>query len=276
MVGLGATALFLVLRGFNLYGDPRPWIVSAQIKRLLDAGVPTRRIAVVGGSMGGYIALLVSSRVTDRHIGYAIMGICSDDTLELGSELHGDLLSIFEASDEQGGSCTPLFGRAKGLGRHAEIRLDTGLQHGFLYRPLSEWMDPVIRWVRERGAATTDSPLATAPFVTMARMAPCADSTNQLFVIDNTLVFWHRFGDCADNGYGSNLYGKTVDDLLCHLNDSIAGPSKSCPVPEYRDMFEIIINHLNQPDLGLGPGHSVRPLPLDGAVPSTTRWSHRS
>jgi uncharacterized membrane protein len=27
--GLGATALFLVLRGFNLYGDPRPWSASA-------------------------------------------------------------------------------------------------------------------------------------------------------------------------------------------------------------------------------------------------------
>jgi uncharacterized membrane protein len=25
IIGLGATALFLVLRGFNLYGDPRPW-----------------------------------------------------------------------------------------------------------------------------------------------------------------------------------------------------------------------------------------------------------
>ena len=27
-LGLGATALFLVLRGFNLYGDPRPWSAS--------------------------------------------------------------------------------------------------------------------------------------------------------------------------------------------------------------------------------------------------------
>jgi uncharacterized membrane protein len=27
-LGLGATALFLMLRGFNLYGDPRPWTVS--------------------------------------------------------------------------------------------------------------------------------------------------------------------------------------------------------------------------------------------------------
>ena len=29
-VGLGAIALFLVLRRFNLYGDPRPWSVAAQ------------------------------------------------------------------------------------------------------------------------------------------------------------------------------------------------------------------------------------------------------
>lgn len=30
MIGLGAIALFLVLRGFNLYGDPRPWHAAAQ------------------------------------------------------------------------------------------------------------------------------------------------------------------------------------------------------------------------------------------------------
>lgn len=29
-LGLGAIALFLVLRGFNLYGDPRPWSAAAQ------------------------------------------------------------------------------------------------------------------------------------------------------------------------------------------------------------------------------------------------------
>ena len=29
-IGLAAIALFLVLRGFNLYGDPRPWHVSAR------------------------------------------------------------------------------------------------------------------------------------------------------------------------------------------------------------------------------------------------------
>src|SRR5216117_484785 len=33
-LGLGATALFLLLRGTNLYGDPRPW-TSMQMPRLL-------------------------------------------------------------------------------------------------------------------------------------------------------------------------------------------------------------------------------------------------
>ncbi|MGH7428229.1 MAG: DUF1624 domain-containing protein, partial [Candidatus Methylomirabilaceae bacterium] len=34
-VGLGATALFLVLRGFNLYGDPQPWNGSSPMPALL-------------------------------------------------------------------------------------------------------------------------------------------------------------------------------------------------------------------------------------------------
>jgi uncharacterized membrane protein len=34
-IGLGATALFLVLRGFNLYGDPRPWAVTPPMPWLL-------------------------------------------------------------------------------------------------------------------------------------------------------------------------------------------------------------------------------------------------
>ena len=35
-VGLGATLLFLVLRGFNLYGDPRPWSASGRMPALLS------------------------------------------------------------------------------------------------------------------------------------------------------------------------------------------------------------------------------------------------
>src|SRR2546427_4951207 len=36
---------------------------SGQIRRLLDAGVPPRQITVLGASMGGFIGMLVSSRL---------------------------------------------------------------------------------------------------------------------------------------------------------------------------------------------------------------------
>src|SRR5437899_5039825 len=35
-IGLGATALFLLLRGFNVYGDPRPWSAGGQMPALLS------------------------------------------------------------------------------------------------------------------------------------------------------------------------------------------------------------------------------------------------
>ncbi len=147
--------------GFVVISEVRPRGMDAseyagrvvmQVEGLLRAGVPARRVTIVGASMGGYIAMLASSRVTEQNLGYVIMGICNDHTFDLGKRLHGDLLSIFETSDELGQSCAPLFARAEALSRHAEVRLDTGLHHGFLYRPLSEWMGPVTRWARERGA----------------------------------------------------------------------------------------------------------------------------
>jgi hypothetical protein len=31
-----------------------------------------------------------------------------------------------------------------------ELLLDTGLRHGFLYRPLREWVEPAVEWAHER------------------------------------------------------------------------------------------------------------------------------
>ncbi|HEV8700288.1 MAG TPA: alpha/beta hydrolase [Candidatus Polarisedimenticolia bacterium] len=147
--------------GLVVISEPRPrgtepsayaGRVAGQVERLLEAGVPARRITIVGASMGGFIAMLVSNRLAAREIGYVFMGSCDEETLELGSGLHGEVLSIFEASDELEQSCARLFARASDVGRHAEVRIDTGLHHGFLYRPLSEWMGPVIRWARARDA----------------------------------------------------------------------------------------------------------------------------
>jgi len=127
--------------------------VVTQVRRLLDAGVPARNITVVGASMGGFIAMIVSSRLPAPDIGYVIMGSCSDGApQEFDGSLHGDVLSIYEASDTLAQSCAAVLKRSAGVGRQAEIRISTGRRHGFLYRPLPEWMGPAIRWARDRAA----------------------------------------------------------------------------------------------------------------------------
>jgi hypothetical protein len=127
--------------------------IVAQIRRLMDAGVPARNITVVGASMGGSMAMLVSSHLAARDVGYVLLGSCGEGApTELDGSLHGDVLSIYEASDAIGRSCEAVFERSRDLGRRAEIRISTGRRHGFLYRPLPEWMAPAVRWARDRAA----------------------------------------------------------------------------------------------------------------------------
>ncbi len=101
-----------------------------------------------------------------------------------------------------------------------------------------------------------------APFIDLARQSACTDQRNRLYQIDESLVFWDRAGSCADASYGWTLYGRTPDDVLCWQEDSIAGPRSGCNDPSYHDMFQTIVSHLDDPDLGLGPGHTVVRIPF--------------
>ncbi len=65
--------------------------------------------------------------------------------------LHGkiiDVLSIYDSADEFAGSCQELFSfsEGKGISKHDEIILHVGTGHGILYKPLDEWMIPVVQW----------------------------------------------------------------------------------------------------------------------------------
>ena len=128
--------------------------VAAQARKLLEAGVPAGNITVAGASKGGAIAVVVSSMVKDEDLNYALIATCGErmiDTMaNLGRFLTGNVLSVYESSDELTCSCGKLFdlSKGKGLNRHREVELDTGLHHGFHYRPLKEWVDPVTEWAR--------------------------------------------------------------------------------------------------------------------------------
>ena len=120
--------------------------VAAQLKQLLKAGVPPQNITVVGASQGSWIAMLVSTYIANRDVNFVLLATCAanDGLLKL-VDLHGNVLIISERTD-LAGSCQRFRDDAKGLKEYLWIEIDTGLKHGFLYRPLKEWMEPTVEW----------------------------------------------------------------------------------------------------------------------------------
>jgi hypothetical protein len=104
--------------------------------------------------------------------------------------------------------------------------------------------------------ATSPSSIDTEPFIQLAENASCADIRNQLYVIDDQYVFWLSEGFCDDASYAHRLYGATIQEKICYLEDSFVGPISDCD-PALNDLFETILANLDQPELGLGDSHSV-------------------
>jgi hypothetical protein len=71
-----------------------------------------------------------------------------DELVRQGVSLSGNVLAIYDASDEYAGSCEGLFSysEGKGLGHRSELVFHVGTGHGILYGPLSEWVVPTVEW----------------------------------------------------------------------------------------------------------------------------------
>ena len=147
-------------RGFDVSGEIRPKTASvsesadrvvAQVRRLLDSGVPADHVAVVGASMGAAIALKASARLQNPDVRFCVLGACLSESVrglqaDEGKSPSGHVLSIREATDDSTGACKPWKNDSRSPLVAREIVVDTGLSHGFLYRPVPEWVDPVIEW----------------------------------------------------------------------------------------------------------------------------------
>lgn len=128
--------------------EPYAAKVTAQVKQLLKAGVPAKNITVVGASQGSWIAMLVSTYVANRDLNFVFIAACAaDDGLLQSVNLHGNVLFISERTD-QPGSCERFRDDAKGINDYNSIEVNTGLKHGFLYRPMKEWIEPSVEWAR--------------------------------------------------------------------------------------------------------------------------------
>jgi hypothetical protein len=141
-------------RGFNVISENRKKDVDdsvyvdklvAQVRSLLTSGVPPQNIRIVGASAGSNIAILAAAELGNRELKFIIMGGCWPETHKeySGLVLMGRFLSIYEASDPHQ-SCLKLFEGRTTLTSSEEIRLNTGLSHGFIYKGYKEWIDPVV------------------------------------------------------------------------------------------------------------------------------------
>jgi hypothetical protein len=133
---------------------PEPYVAKliGQINILLKAGVPPQQITVLGASKGAVIAMITSSHLKNKNVNFVIMSNCNDWVYKnFDIDLHGNILSIYDINDEFGHSCQNFFDKATGLNKHREIELKIGIGHGILFKPLKEWVDPVIEWARLRG-----------------------------------------------------------------------------------------------------------------------------
>jgi hypothetical protein len=126
--------------------------IAEQVTALLDAGVPAENITVVGASQGAWIAVYVSHFLENRKLKFVIMAVCHPDTVEAFKQdqvfLYGNVLSMYDHADELAGSCQELFSfsEGKGISKHEEVVLSVGTGHSVLYKPLDEWITPVIQW----------------------------------------------------------------------------------------------------------------------------------
>ena len=104
---------------------------------------------------------------------------------------------------------------------------------------------------------TDETSIELDNFRDIARNATCADITNNLFVIDNKMVFWVVEGNCPDASYTYTLYGDNPDEIYCKKYDSIAGPQEQCNNEDYQEIFQIITDNLDNGNLGLDENYKV-------------------
>lgn len=147
LAGRGATVVSSQ-RPANTDVNEYAGIVIAQVEHLIQRGVSPENIVVVGFSKGGDIALHVSSFLRRPQVRFALLAACWPRQGEPHLRLTGQVLSIYETSDTLAGtSCKPFTEHAERPQSFEELRISTGRSHGAFYRPLDEWVDPLLDWI---------------------------------------------------------------------------------------------------------------------------------
>jgi hypothetical protein len=139
------------VRGKNTDVEEYAEKIKKQIDSLLHTGIPAVNITIVGASKGAVIAMLTSSMLKNKDVNFVFMAGCNEDNFKRLPQIDfcGNILSIYERTDDIGKSCTSTKNLSQQeIPHYKEIELNTGLKHGFLFKPLPEWVIPVIQWAK--------------------------------------------------------------------------------------------------------------------------------
>ncbi|MPY69891.1 MAG: hypothetical protein GEU92_07385 [Alphaproteobacteria bacterium] len=154
-------------RGFSVIGEIRgPGAVdryarelAAQVRHLLESGVPSWHISIAGHSRGGFIALVAAAELRMRDLRYGIMAACGRE----GSLYHrpylrfveqkaraigGRFLVMWDAGDPEAGPCDLALNEARAP--YENKTLATGRGEQLFHRPDSAWIDPLVAFLRAR------------------------------------------------------------------------------------------------------------------------------
>jgi predicted esterase len=125
--------------------------ISREIDSLINSGIPPRNITIVGASKGAIIAMNISN--TNKHnINYVFLA-GNNDYQEKNNDwkFHGQILCIYDLSDDIAGKNYNYWKEKPNYSTIFEqLEIKTNLGHGFLYKPLKEWINPTKEWIKNQ------------------------------------------------------------------------------------------------------------------------------
>jgi hypothetical protein len=122
--------------------------ISSQIDSLIAKNVNPKDITVIGASKGAIMTMTISS-INKNPINYILLGANSDRLEKQGDfTLHGRILGIYEKSDTIAGKDYQFWiDTSNEVEEFKQLEINTGLSHGFLYRPYEAWLKPAKAWI---------------------------------------------------------------------------------------------------------------------------------
>lgn len=123
--------------------------LSVQVRELVKQGVAAENITIMGFSRGAFITGLTSDKLSDLAINTIILAGCGRliSNKHTDIKVYGNVLSIYEKTDSSN-TCLALKEKSVNVKSFREIEINTGLEHGAFYRPISEWIKPVKNWIK--------------------------------------------------------------------------------------------------------------------------------